>query len=137
MPRQACDPLRLSALHLWQADTVAMLNTREIATNEGDTPMLLTRGKSYIWIFWAFFVVWVVLICGLAVFRASIKLVMPLLPLSMLFVLVSEIRSRVALDSLCVATYPAGSPMYRILIAWHILGFAGLTALVVVIFVAV
>lgn len=99
--------------------------------------MLLTQGRSYAWIFWTFSVAWVVLMVGLAVFRASMKPVMPLLPLAMLFVLVSEIRSRVALDSLCVATYPAGSPMYRILIAWHILGFAGLTALVVVIFVAV
>ena len=100
-------------------------------------PMLLTQGKNYTWIFWAFFVAMVILTVGLTAIRVSIKPVTPLLPLFMLFVVVSEIRSRVALDSWWVATYAAGSPMYRFLVVWHILGFVGLTALVVFILLTV
>ena len=55
--------------------------------------MLLTQGKSYIWIFCVFGLVWIVLIVGVAVIGLSIKLVAPLLPLFMLFMIVSQIRS--------------------------------------------
>lgn len=55
------------------------------------------------------------------------KPLLVVLPLSMLFILVSEVRSKVALDSWLVAKYPVGHRMYSRMVIWHGVAFILLT----------
>ncbi|MEM8946914.1 MAG: hypothetical protein AAGD11_17195 [Planctomycetota bacterium] len=89
--------------------------------------MHLEIGKSYIWIFWIFFGVFVVL--TFASSELSIAIPACLLPFFMGFMLYSQIRSKVALDSWWRATHPAGTRTYTALIIWNTLGVIGMTVM--------
>jgi hypothetical protein len=95
--------------------------------------MLIAQGKSYIHLAYVFFFI----AMGLAIADVAqllppvwIKLFVLVLPLFWLFLLVSQVRSNVALDRRWVARYPAGSRKYPIRIAWQIVAFVFLSVYV-------
>ncbi len=97
--------------------------------------MRFEHGKSYVWVFVVFFVLWLGLILIAGAFQLSFRSIKPflfLLPSMLLFVLVLELRSKVALDSWWVARHPAGTRMYSIMIVWHVVGLVLLSLFVLV-----
>ncbi|QEG37069.1 hypothetical protein [Bythopirellula goksoeyrii] len=89
--------------------------------------MRLEIGKSYLWLFLTFMGVFVVL--AFAPFGQPLSASVCLLPLFMGFLLYSQVRSKVALDSWWHATHPAGSRIYTALIVWNTLGVVGMSGM--------
>jgi hypothetical protein len=92
--------------------------------------MLLQQGRSYLWLFAVF----------AAPFLGSIafgheRWGMPAMLLFLVFVLCSELRSQVALDSWWRATHSKGTARYYALITWHTIGI-GLFAVMSYLFVS-
>jgi hypothetical protein len=94
--------------------------------------MRFLLGKSYAWIFGIFFGVFIVacrgpVLCGSGHPERAVLL----LPVVSGFVLVSEIRSGIALDSWWQARYGKETWQYKAILACHALGFmifAGIAA---------
>lgn len=84
--------------------------------------MLFHQGKSYIWLFGAFSAIW---LAGFAICQFALSNLLwgvLTIPTFILFILVSEIRSGIALDSWWRATHPKGTYVYTAMLVWHMLG---------------
>ncbi len=82
--------------------------------------MLLQHGKSYLWLFGVFAVC---LIGGMALSTAAAgnpRWAILAMPVLIVFILVSELRSEVALDSWWRATHPKGGWQYNAILGWHV-----------------
>ena len=95
--------------------------------------MLLKPGQNYMYLFRVYFGVFVALMIASFVidFGFCFNAMLVTMPAYMLFLLVSQIRSGVALDSWMVAKHRRGCRTYTAQIAWNF------TALIVMIGVAV
>lgn len=88
--------------------------------------MILKPGESYLWVFFTYFTAFI----G-AMFLPPFAEVIPVsilvasVPLFLGFMLYSQLRSQIALDSWWTANHPAGSRKYSTLITWNALGIAG------------
>lgn len=76
-------------------------------------------GKSYVWIFWVFFLVFIAAGAGLTVFVGHPVYAGILLPIVLGIVFALEIRSGVVLDSWWRAKYVKGTWQYKAILAWH------------------
>jgi hypothetical protein len=100
---------------------------------KGNLAMRLVLGKSYLWLFWIVFAAFVVLVFGPVVFKLQPQVyAIVLLPLEMGLILVSEIRSGVALDSWWRAKYARGTWQYKALVAWHSFALIVFTVMAIV-----
>ena len=82
--------------------------------------MRLNLGKSYIWVFLIFAGAFIILGFGPALFgRVYPEYAAALLPIVIGFVLVSEIRSEIALDSRWRTKYTKETWQYKVILAWH------------------
>jgi hypothetical protein len=89
--------------------------------------MKLIKGKSYIWLFYIYFVLFVTsgMILPAIGMTAGIKYASILIPMTFGSLLVLEIRSGIALDSWWRAEYEKGKWQYPALLAWHATGLVG------------
>jgi hypothetical protein len=92
--------------------------------------MRLKLGKSYIWIFFIFGAAFIILVFGQALLgRGHPEFAIALLPIVTGFVLISEIRSGIALDSWWRAKYTRETWQYKALLAWEGLGLVVFTVI--------
>lgn len=109
-------------------DNVAMINWARItafrSTFSETTSMLLEQSRSYIRIFVTYATLFVASMgLGYAGYMsAMIAFVAISLPVYTAFLLVSQVRSGIALDSWMIARYPRGTWQFNATIAWN--GFA-------------
>jgi hypothetical protein len=90
--------------------------------------MRLELGKNYIWVFLIFAAAFVILGFGQALLRwGHPEYAAALIPITLGFVLVSEIRYGIVLDSWWRAKYTKETWQYKALLAWHGFGLAVLT----------
>jgi hypothetical protein len=90
--------------------------------------MRLELGKNYTWIFLVFATTFIILGFGSALLRRGYpEYAVALLPITTGFVIVSEIRSGIALDAWWRAKYTKEMWQYKALLAWHGVGLVVLT----------
>lgn len=90
--------------------------------------MRLKLGKSYIWVFLVFTAAFIILGFGQTLLRRGHpEYVVVLMPIVIGFVLISEIRSGIAIDSWWLAKYTKETWQYKALLAWHGVGLTVLT----------
>lgn len=92
--------------------------------------MKFKYGKSYLYLGLGFAAFWIVLILIEQDFD-TIRLFLPLFPIFLLFLWVSQLRSRIALNSCWVAKYPAGTWEYSFMLALN--GFVVILSSVIVV----
>ena len=96
--------------------------------------MKLIIGNGYIWIFCIFAVVFIFIgVIGAALKFTNPKYAIVLFPILFGFILISEIRSGVALDSWWRAKFGKGTWQYAGLIALHSFAFVMVTAICILI----
>ena len=94
--------------------------------------MKFVLGKSYLWLSGIYVAAFVALAFGPLLFGVvDFRYEAVLLPIYGGFLLISQIRSGVALDSLWRAKYPKETWQYKALLAWNALGFIVFTALAI------
>ncbi len=94
--------------------------------------MRFILGRSYVWIFFAIFLpLWIGGMVAIARVWMPPLTVAMLLPAMLLFILTSELRSGIALDSWWRAKYVRGTTLYRLLIAWHLVAMLAFSTLVI------
>ncbi|MEQ8210612.1 MAG: hypothetical protein RH917_12350 [Lacipirellulaceae bacterium] len=94
--------------------------------------MKLEIGKKYLWVFFIYFSVFCMVLFLKALSDAiPLSLIACSLPVFMAFLLYSQIRSGVALDSWWRATHPAGSIAFKAMIVWNSLAILGMLVMAV------
>jgi hypothetical protein len=89
----------------------------------------LELGRSYLWAFAAYAALFLGTIALCAALGHPNWAVIPM-PIMMIAILSSELRSGIALDSMLRASYPKGTWQYGAMITWHAFGlclFLGMT----------
>jgi len=89
--------------------------------------MHLELGQRYIFLFYVYMLLFLVGMATYVITNAKVVVGFLLLavPTMIAFVLVSQIRSGIALNSYWVAKYPRGTSAYRLLLALNIVAFIG------------
>jgi hypothetical protein len=99
---------------------------------EWDAAMRLVFGRSYLWLFGIYVAAFVALALGPLLFGVvAFRYAAVLLPIYGGFLLISQIRSGVALDSMWQAQYPRETWQYKVLLAWNTFAIVAFTVMAV------